>query len=254
MSSNTSPIVDTLSSLANSDIQRIAARMAQEVFTATFRQSVGAEAAQAGKAMAEIESRCANWCSAGGSDDARALRLALLISGLDQWGLAYSQAFNVSAIPALSALIGALRSRLDTRSDARFQWFFNQIDQVEADAIDFKVELRRGIHLALWHAMAACETESDANAIIQALGSMFLALNERMSELGWRLVADALANIQVRLLDDPAASAVAQEGTRQLFESLRRSLPQERYQTILAHSAQVVLAWQQSKRSAQPES
>jgi hypothetical protein len=250
MSANASPVIDNLASLANSDTQRIAARMAQEVFAGTFRQSVDPDQAEAGKALAEVESRCANWCSAGGSEEAKALRLALLISGLDQWGLAYSQAFNLTAIPALSALIGGLRTRLDTQADARFQGFFSQIDQIEADAIDFKVELRRGIHLALWHAMAACETEAQAKSIVQALGSMLLALDERMPELGWRLMADALANIQVRLLDDPAASAVAQEGTRQLFESLRRSLPQERYQTILAHSAQVVLAWQQSKRSA----
>lgn len=250
MSSNASPIVDHLSNLADSDTQRMAARMAQEVFAGTFRQSVGSDAAEAGQVMAEVESRCANWCRAGDGDEARALRLALLISGLDQWGLAYSQAFSLSAIPALSALIGALRTRLDPQADARFQWFFNQMDQVEADAIDFKVDLRRGIHLALWHAMAACETEAEANVIVQALGSLLLAVNERMPELGWRLVADALAHIQVRLLDDPAASTVAQEGTQQLFESLRRSLPQERYQTILAHSAQAVLAWQQSRRTA----
>lgn len=249
MSSNASPIVDHLSSLADSDTQRMAARMAQEVFAGTFRQSVGSDTAEAGQVMTEVESRCANWCRAGDGDEAKALRLALLISGLDQWGLAFSQAFNLSAIPALSALIGALRTRLDPQADARFQWFFSQMEQVEADAIDFKVELRRGIHLALWHAMAACETAAQAEAIVQVLGSLLVALNERMPELGWRLVADALAHIQVRLLDDKAASTVAQEGTQQLFESLRRSLPQERYQTILAHSAQVVLAWQQSKRS-----
>lgn len=249
MSSDAAPIVDALSPLANPDTQRIAARMAQEVFAGTFRQAIAPDPAQAGKVMNEVEARCWNWCNAGESDDAKALRLALLISALDQWGLAYSQAFDLSAIPALSALIGALRSRLDASADARFQWFYSQIDQVEADAIDFKVELRRSIHLALWHAMAACETDSEAGPVVQSLGSMLLALNERMPELGWRLVADALASIQVCLLNDSAASTVAQDGTQQLFESLRRALPQERYQTILAHSAQVVLAWQQSKRA-----
>jgi hypothetical protein len=29
--------------------------------------------------------------------------------------------------------------------------------EIESDAIDFKIELRRSIHLALWHAMAACD-------------------------------------------------------------------------------------------------
>ncbi|HZX30203.1 MAG TPA: hypothetical protein VFF03_02530 [Rhodocyclaceae bacterium] len=248
MTQNANPIVDSLSSIANADTQRLAARMAQEVFGGTFRQAVSPESADGGKVMAEVASRCHNWCQAGEGEDARALRLALLISGLDQWGVAYSQAFNLSAIPALSALIGALRTRLDPKADARFQWFYTQIGEVEADAIDFKVELRRNLHLALWHAMAACETESEAQAIVQALGSLLLAVNERMPELGWRLMADALANIQVRLLDDTQASEVAQKGTQQLFESLRQALPKERYQTILAHSAQVVLAWQQARR------
>lgn len=249
MSTKAAPIVDALSALANSDTQRLAARMAQEVFAGTFRQAVAPDAAEAGKVMSEVETRCYNWSQAGDGDDAKALRLALLISGLDQWGLAYSQAFSLSAIPALSALIGALRTRLDPQADARFQWFYSQIEQVEADAIDFKVELRRAIHLALWHAMAACETDAEAKAIVQSLGSMLVALDKRMPELGWRLIADALANIQVCLLNDTAATAVAQEGTQQLFEALRHAMPQERYQTILAHSAQVVLAWQQAKRA-----
>lgn len=251
MSSDARPIVDALAALAGSETQRTAARMAQEIFVGTFRQAVAADPAGTGRGMAEVETRCHNWCLAGENDDARAVRLALLISGLDQWGLAYSQAFELSAIPALSALIGALRARLDPRADARFQWFYAQIDEIEADAIDFKVELRRNLHLALWHAMAACTTDSEAESIAQPLGSMLLALDARMPELGWRLIADALANIQICLLDDITASPVAQAGTRQLFESLRRALPQQRYQSILAHSAQVVLAWQQSRRSGQ---
>lgn len=251
MSSDATPVIDALAPLASTDTQRGAARMAQEVFAGTFRQAVAPDSAEAGKAMAEVAARCHNWCQAGDGGDGKALRLALLIGGLDQWGLAYSQAFNLSGIPALSALIGALRTRLDAQADARFQWFYSQIDQVEADAVDFKVELRRNIHLALWHAMAACETEAEAQPILQTLGSLLLALNEHMPALGWRLVADALANIQVRLLEDTGASAVAQAGTQQLFESLRHALPEERYRTILAHSAQAVLAWQQAKRPGQ---
>jgi len=42
---------------------------------------------------------------------------------------------------------------------------------------------------------------------------------------------------------------VAQQSTQQLFESLRQALPKERYQAILAHSGQVVLAWQQARRA-----
>ena len=75
--------------------------------------------------------------------------------------------------------------------------------------------------------------------------------NERMPQLGWRLLADALANIQVCLLDESgAATPVGRESTQQLFESLQHALPRERYQEIMAYSAQVVMAWQQARRQA----
>ena len=242
---------DQLAATANADTQRLAARMAQDVFAGVFRQAVLADAAQGEAVLAEVTARCFNWCQAGGDEPSCALRLALLISGLDQWGLAYTQAFKLNAIPELSALIGALRNRLDARSDARFQQYFRQIDEVESDAIDFKVELRRSIHLALWHAMAACETAEQVKNIVQPLGSMMVVLTQQMPELGWRLLADALANIQICLLSDTApATPQVQEGTQQLFASLRHTLAQDCYQNILAHSGQVVIAWQQASRSS----
>lgn len=249
MSSDLPPIVDALAVLTDSETQRVCARLAQETFAGTFRQAVAAGSADAKQMLGEVADHCRAWCRAGGSEDAQALRLALLISGLDQWGLAYSQAFSLSAIPALSALIGALRTQLDAQADARFQRFYAEIEHVESNAIDFKIELRRSLHLALWHAMAACESEGEAEVIVQSLGSLLLALNERMPELGWRLVADALASIQLCLLGDAAATPVAQTGTQQLFESLRHSLAPDRYRVILAHSAQAVLAWQQTRRA-----
>ncbi|UCV28930.1 hypothetical protein [Ferribacterium limneticum] len=240
---------DQLAKLANTDIQRLAARMAQDVFAGVFRQAAVTDAAPDVGVLGEVAAHCYDWCQAAASDEARALRLAMLISGLDQWGLAYTQAFKLDAIHPLTALIGGLRTRLDARNDMLFQKYFEQIDVVESDAIDFKVDLRRGIHLALWHAMAACETAEQIEAIVQALGSMMLALNQQMPELGWRLLADALANIQIALLSDVVPeSAQAQEGTQQLFASLRHALPQERYQAILAHSGQAVVAWQQASR------
>lgn len=242
---------DQLAATANADTQRLAARMAQDVFAGVFRQAVLADAAQGEAVLAEVTARCFNWCQAGGDEPSCALRLALLISGLDQWGLAYTQAFKLNAIPELSALIGALRNRLDARGEARFQQYFRQIDEVESDAIDFKVELRRSIHLALWHAMAACETAEQVKNIVQPLGSMMVVLTQQMPELGWRLLADALANIQICLLSDTApATPQAQEGTQQLFASLRHALTQDCYQNILAHSGQVVIAWQQASRSS----
>src|SRR5574343_72362 len=241
---------DQLVSLANVDTQRLAARMAQDVFAGVFRQECVADAAPDIGVLGEVAAHCFQWCQAGADDEARALRLALLISGLDQWGLAYTQTFGLTAIHSLTALIGGLRTRLDAQADTRFQKYFEQIDRVESDAIDFKIELRRSIHLALWHAMAACESAEQIEAIVQSLGSLMLVLDKRMPELGWRLVADALANIQIALLSGQEPdSALAQDGTQQLFASLRHALPEDRYQAILAHSGQVVVAWQQARRN-----
>ncbi len=241
---------DPLADLAAADLQRLAARMAQDVFAGIFRLAVEPDGERDAAVLGEVAERCFNWSRAGGDEAARALRLALLVSGLDQWGLAYTQAFQLTAIPPLSALLGSLRNRLDATADARFQQYFATLNDCEAAAIDFKIELRRTIHLALWHAMAACETTAQVEAIVRPLGSLMLGLNERMPELGWRLLADALASIQMALLAAPkGGSAQAQEGTRQLFASLRHALPAERYQAILAHSGQAVLAWQQAQRA-----
>ncbi len=249
MTSTTQIPADQLAALVNPETQRLAARMAQDVFAGVFRQALSAEATDQEALLAEVGGHCFNWCQAGGGDAGRALRLALLISGLDQWGLAYCQAFRLDAIPALTALIGSLRTRLDEKGDTLFQHYFSRIDAIESDAIDFKIELRRSIHLALWHAMAACETAEQVAGIVQPLGSLMLVLHQRMPELGWRLLADALANIQIALLSGSATtSELAQDGTRQLFASLRHALPDERYQAILAHSGQAVVAWQQASR------
>lgn len=250
MTTTTEIPADQLAALVAPDTQRLAARMAQDAFTTLFRLTLDGDQEKLGAALAELDSRGRNWCQAGDGAEASALRMALLISGLDQWGLAYTQAFGLTAIPALSALLGALRSSLDSADDARFQRYFERIEQVEADAVDFKIELRRNIHLALWHAMTACDEEQDAQRILQALGSMMLALARRLPLLGWRLLADALASIQIRLLTDTAAGSMAQETTQQLFAALRQNLPAEQYQAILAYSGQAVVAWQQSRRPA----
>ena len=240
---------DNLAAVMPADTQRQAARMAQDAFASLFRLTVDAGAEGHDAALAEVETRCRNWCAAGAGEPACALRRALLIGGLDQWGLAYAQAFGLTAIPALTALLGALRNHLTPEEDARFQQAFAQVETVETDAIDFKIELRRNIHLALWHAMAACEDENEAERVCRTLGSLLLALTTHMPTLGWRLLADALATIQVRLLAEPAGP-LAQEGTQRLFESLRQNLPGEQYRIILAHSAQATLAWQQARRPA----
>lgn len=241
---------DQLAMLASPETQRLAARMVQDVFAGVFRQALLADGTPDVGLLGEVAGHCADWCRAASDDDARALRLALLISGLDQWGLAYTQTFQLAAIHPLTALIGGLRTRLDARADTLFQRYFEQIDQVECDVVDFKVALRRGIHLALWHALAASDSSDEAEAIVQSLGSLMLALERRLPELGWRLVADALAHIQIALLSaQPPASTLAQEGTQQLFASLRHALPEARYQAIVAHAGQAVVAWQQAVRT-----
>lgn len=245
--------VDQLAELADRDSQRLAARLAQEVFSSVFRMAFSTSEEEQGKTLGEVTAHLLEWSRSAASPEAATLRLALLISGLDQWGLAYTQTFNLTAIPALSALLGALRSQLDARADALFQGYFQQIEEIETDAIDFKVDLRRGIHLALWHAMIACETADEAQAIAQVLGSLMLTLNQRMPALGWRLLADALAHIQIYLLDDDGKIGdIGRQGTQQLLAALSKALPQTTYQAIQRQSSQVILGWQQARRSGQP--
>ena len=242
---------DRLANLVSPDTQRLAARMAQDAFAALFRLTADGDGQRVNTALADLEARGRNWCAAGDSADATALRAAMLISGLDQWGLAYSQAFGLTAIPALSALLGSLRHSLEPAVEVRFQTFFQQLENAEGDAIDFKIELRRNIHLALWHAMSACDEAADAQRIAECLASLMLALVGRMPALGSRLLADALAGIQISLLaDNPAPGPLAQEKTQQLFEALRQHLPAEQYREILAYSGQAVMAWDQARRAA----
>lgn len=250
MSATPSPIVDAFSTLANAETQHEAAQLAQDVFSEIFRKAFNVAPELLGKALIEAETRSIEWCQKGASSEEQLLRLAMLITGLDQWGMAYTQTFSLTAIPALSALIAALRNRLSKQSNESFQRLFTVIDQIETNVVDFKVELRRSIHLALWHAMAACETEEDAESIIKPLGGMLLGLNQLMPELGWRLIADTLAHIQVQLLSETSPlSDLAHQSTQKLFESLQHAMPREQYQTILRHASQAALAWQQAHRT-----
>ena len=240
---------DRLAALATPEMQRLAARMAQDAFTRIFRLTLEGDEASLQVAVTEIDRLAKNWVQAADGGDARALRLVLLVSGIDQWGLAWCQAFGLTAIPGASALLGSLRNGLDTGDDARFQQQFAAIGQVESDAVDFKMELRRNIHLALWHAMIACEDRDEALAILAALGAMLVALVAQMPTIGWRLVADALALIQLRCVADAAASTdLARETTEALFAALRRTLPRETSEPMFAQANQAVIAWQQSRR------
>ena len=242
---------DQLAAIAPQGTQRLAAHMAQDAFATVFRLSLDGENKSLNDALSRLETASCNWCKAGESSNASALRFALLISGIDQWGLAYSQTFGLNSIPGVTALLGSIRNRFSPEEDYLFQNFFSQIAEIETDAVDFKIELRRSIHLALWHAMAACESRDESRQIMQSLGGLMVALDEKMPRIGWRLLADSLASIQISLLTNAAeSSAQAQKSTEELFEALRQALRKEQFQAILAYSGQAVLGWQQSRRPA----
>ena len=244
------PPADGLADLAPPEVQRLAARMAQDAFTLIFRLTLEGDEAALQAAVAGMRERAGNWARAAPGDDARALRLALLASGIDQWALAYGQAFRLAALPGVSVLLGSLRSALDAADDARFQRQFAAIEAAEGDAVDFKMDLRRNIHLGLWHAMIACEDRDEAETILAALGGMMVALTKKMPLLGWRLIADALAHIQLRCLSEAAASTeLARDVNAALFTALRQNLPREISEPMFAHANQVVLAWQQARRA-----
>lgn len=232
--------------------QRQAARLAEESFARAFRLSVAESEPARLKGVSELRADLADWVAAGADDEVRALRLALLVSGMDQWGLAWSRAFELAAIPALTELIGALRTGLDARAEARFLRQFAAVVAAEENVIDFKVELRRGLHLALWHSSIATADRDEALRLAGELGSQLLALTRAMPRAGWRLVADALAFIQIRCLADGlAAEGVGQEATQALFGALSRELPAALRDLVMAHASRAVLAWQQAGRASQ---
>lgn len=240
---------DRLAPLVDADTQRQAARLAQETFARVFRLSVAETERVRRTGVQELNAELSQWAGAVDDGEAHALRLALLLTGLDQWGLVWSQAFGLVAIPGLSELVGALRTSLDETLEARFLRHFDAIGAAEENAIDFKVELRRGLHLALWHSSIATETRDEALRLAGQLGSMLLALTREMPVAGWRLVADALAFIQIRCLAEGlAAEGVGQEATQALFGALARELPAAQRDLVMAHAARAVIAWQQANR------
>lgn len=240
---------DDLAARAPREVQRQAAHLAQDAFARVFRLSVEGDAATAGRGVAELDATLSDWARAGGDEDARALRLAMVVTALDQWGVAYSRAFGLTAIPALSALVGGLRAALDAEADARFGRQFAAIGAGEGNVIDFKIEQCRAVHLALWHAMIACEEKDEASAIAEALGGRLVTLARDMPRLGWRLVADVLSQMQIRCLSDRlAVEGLARDMNEALFAAVARALPEATRDLVFAHSAEAVRAWLQTGR------
>ena len=239
---------------ATADAERLAARMAHDAFGRVFR--LCAETGDTDAVVCELAERMQRWAQAAApavaadAITARMRRLAWLVSGLDQWGLAYAQAFGLVALPPLSDLLGRLRSALDAQEDAMFARCYAALDDETASA-DFRMALRRDIHMALWHALTACDDtpadEAGAQRIARTLGSQWLALDARLPTLGWRLVADAVAHIQIGCLD-PATPAIALERTEALLASLRAGLPAERSRALFALATHVTVTWQRAQR------
>ncbi len=242
---------DTLARYAPREDQAEAARMAQDGFSAAFRLTVSEDDAARIQGVTRLAETMQQWVAEANDEQGRNLRMAMLVLGLDQWGVAYSRAFELQAIPGLTELVGALRTSLGPRDEAHFQRFFEAIDRDEGNAIDFKIELRRSIHLALWHAMIACEQADQANAILSPLGSMMCGLVKLMPTLGWRLVADAVANIQIQCVANGLATeGLARESTEALFDAISQALPKPQRDLIMAHAAKSVIAWQQASRAS----
>lgn len=236
---------------ADEATQRQAAQLAQEAFARVFRLSVGEDEDRCRRGVAQLRRDLHDWAQAGADDAARAQRLALMLAGLDQWGLAWSAAFDLLAIPGLTELLASLRGELDAPAEARLGRAFDAIESAEENALSFKVELRRGVHLALWHSAIVGDDAEQAMRLSAHLGGQLLALVRTMPTVGWRLVADALAFIQIRCLADGlAADGIGRDATQALFAALARELPAPVHEQVAAHATNAVLAWQQAARAS----
>lgn len=242
---------DPLAHLASRDTQIQAARLAQEAFATAFRLCTDSDAERRERALASLASHLEQWILMTGADS-RPLRRALVLTGLDQWGLAYAQIFGAAALAGVSDLIGRLRNTIPVELEAACQSQLEAVRTDEASAYDFKFELRRELHLALWHSMISSEERDDAFAIMKALGGMMRSLIREMPTLGWRLLADALALIQIRCLSHGlAGEGLARETTTELFGALATELPEEIRNAAMSLASESVLAWQQAQREVQ---
>jgi len=241
-------LTDPLAEKLPQETQIQAARLAQDGFSHAFRLTLEVSAAERHQPIAEAAKKLSDWAGETVDAERSALRLGLLLSGLDQWGLAYSQVFGATAMAGLSELVSGLRAAAHDGGIAGSE-AVERINGEEACALSFKAELRKAIHLALWHSMIAEEEKKSATAVLTQLGGMMLALLQSMPNLGWIIVANTLADIQIRCLAHGlATTGLAQEMTQELFGALNQQLPPDQRGRIMAGATQTVIAWQQSTR------
>ena len=86
---------DPLAALAPPRVQAEAADLARESFTQAFRHAAAESSSFPQEAL---RTQCLEWVQSDPDAEARALRMALLLAGLDQWGLAFSQAFGIQRL------------------------------------------------------------------------------------------------------------------------------------------------------------
>ena len=185
-----------------------------------------------------------------GSDDARALRQAMLLSGLDQWGQAWSLTYGAGAMIGLSELLGCVRDTLDPVAEAQVQAAFSRLNADEGSAFSFKAELHKSIAVALWHTLIAESDRENAATVACQLGGLLLGLLKSMPENGWIVAASVLADIQIRCLAHQLAQeGLAQEMTQELFAAISQALSAEDRKRILGGAGQAVVAWQQAQRA-----
>jgi hypothetical protein len=183
--------------------------------------------------------------------DARALRQALLLSGLDQWGQAWSRIYGAGAMTGLSELLGCLRDALDPAAEAAVQAAFARLNASEAAAFSFKAEVHKSLCIALWHTLIAEEDRDSATAIANQLGGMLIGTLQSMPENGWVVAASVLADIQIRCLAHGLAQeGLGQEMTQVLFAAVSQALSADDRKRVLGGAGQAVVAWQQAQRAA----
>lgn len=254
MSQTNTPLTlphDVFLDLGSRDDQVQAARLVQEAFAAALRLSHEAEGKPLETALARLADRLREWSRLSSTEGSH-LRLALLMYGIDQWGLAYAKVFGADTLYGVSVLLADLRGGLDLSSEGMCQRHLDSLREDEGAGLDFKIALRRELHLSLWHSMIAAESKEQGEALLNLIGGLLLALLKAMPSLGWRLVADTLASIQIRCLQHGlAASGQEQELTEALFAGLTRDLPEANKTDILGYSAQAVRDWKEARNATQ---
>jgi hypothetical protein len=253
--SDTSPAFalpeDVFLDLLGRDDQVQAARLVQEGFAAALRLSQESEGKPLETVLARLADRLREWSRLTTPEGAH-LRLSLLMYGLDQWGLAYAKVFGADTLYGVTVVLSDLRGGLDLSSEGMCQRHLDTLREDEGAGLEFKIVLRRELHLSLWHSMIAAESPEQGDLLLSLIGGLLLALLKAMPNLGWRLVADTLASIQIRCLQHGlAASGQEQTLTEALFAGLTRDLPDPQKADIFAHAAQAVRDWQESRRATQ---